>query len=454
MTFNRCRWCNVLAVLCVLASTCVSAATNLTRFPEKPADVDQARWTALQYAVTAALPTPANTELTDSDGVPEDHFGLSIALSGTTALIGAIGSNDGKGAVYAFTFNGSTWVQQQELTASDGAVTDDFGWSVALSGTTALVGAPHFDGDSAPGAAYVFTFNGSLWVQQQKLTPSDAATDAYFGLAVALSGTTALVGEPYHTAGLNSLQGAAYVFTLNGDTWVQQKELTASDGAAYDAFGQSVALSGNTALIGAYGHTVGSNNAQGAAYVFTRNGTTWSQQPELTTSDGATEDLFGWSVALSDTTALIGAYGKTFGSNGAQGAAYVFTLNGSTWDQQQELTASDGAADDYFGYSVALSGTTALIGATSFMFDFESRQGAAYVFTFSGSTWGHQQKLTASDGAAGDDFGAAVALSGTTALVGAPYKTIGSNTDQGAVYVCYLVLDRIFYNGFDVGTCV
>src|ERR1700685_2556808 len=149
MTFNRRRWCNVLAVLFVLASTCVSAATRLSRFPEKPANVDPARWTALQHAVAATLAAPASTELTASDGAAGDLFGVSIALSGTTALVGAIGANSEKGAVYVFTFNGSNWVQQQELTASDGAVADDFGWSVALSGTTILVGAPRVDGESS-----------------------------------------------------------------------------------------------------------------------------------------------------------------------------------------------------------------------------------------------------------------------------------------------------------------
>jgi FG-GAP repeat len=430
----------------------VSASTILPDFPDKPAEADQVRWSALKAAVAATIPQAAT--LTASEGAGDDAFGYSVALSGTTALVGAagktIGSNSYQGEAYVFTFNGSTWVQQQELTASDGADHDGFGRQVALSGTTALVGAPGkaIGSNNAQGAAYVFTFNGSTWVQQQELTASDGAAGDNFGYSVALSGTTALVGAYRKTIGSNSFQGAAYVFSFNGSMWAQHQELTASDGIEFDQFGWSVALSGTTALVGAESKTIGSNSAQGAAYVFTFNGSTWAQQPELTASDGAAGDYFGYSVALSGTTALVGAYLKTIGSNGTQGAAYVFTFNGSTWVQQQELTASDGARGTNFGNQVALSGTTALVGAPGNTIGSNEAQGAAYVFTFNGSTWVQQQELTASDGAPFDYFGTSVALSGTTALVGAYAKTIGSNPGQGAVYVFYPT-DTIFRDGFE-----
>ena len=459
MTFGRSGWCHGLAILFVLASTYLSAATRLPSFPAKPADIDQARWTALQNAVATALPTAASAELTAGDGAASDNFGYSVALSGTTALVGAlyhrVGSNSNQGAAYVFTFNGSTWIQQQELTASDGAADDYFGISVALSGTTALVGAPdHMVGSNKyQGTAYVFTFNGSTWVQQQELTTSDGAGSDNFGGSVALSGTSALVGAHAKTIGPNAEQGAAFVFTFNGSTWIQQQELTASDGAADDYFGLSVALSGTSAVVGAPDHMVGLNSAEGAAYIFMYNGSTWTQQPELTAGDGAASDYFGFSVALSGTTALVGAHFKTIGANSEQGAAYVFTLSGSAWVQQQELTASDGAAYDEFGYSVALSGTTALVGAPDHMVGSNALQGAAYVFQESGSTW-IQQELTASDGAAFDTLGFSVSLSGTKALVGAYEETIGSNEFQGAAYVFTPVSDTIFCDGFDgTGIC-
>ena len=385
------------------------------------------------------------------------EFGISVALSGTTALVGAyyktIGANGFQGAAYVFKFNGSTWVQQQELTASDGAVDDYFGNSVALSGTTALIGAygKTIGGKSKRGAAYVFQDNGVTWSQQQELTANDGATGDYFGQAVALSGTTALVGAPYRTVGLNTHQGAGYVFTSNGSTWTQQQELTASDGAANNIFGAAVALSGTTALVGAPDR----NGAHGAAYVFQNSGGNWSQQQELTASNGVGGDYFAAAIALSGSTALFGAAGKAIGFNSGQGAAYVFQNSGGTWSQQQELTANDGVQSDSFGASVALSGTTALVGAYyKTIVDTIPQQGAAYVFTSNGSTWVQQQELTASDGAVGDYFGWSVALTGTTGLVGAPFHTFGSNTYQGAAYVFDPVSDTILCDGFDgMGLC-
>jgi hypothetical protein len=441
----------------------LSVAAKLPNFPAKPADLDQARWTALQSVVAQALPT-TSTELTASDGTPGNDFGWSIALSGTTAFIGAysktIGSNNYQGAVYVFTFNGSSWVQQQELTASDGAANDGFGYSVALSGTTALVGAYQktIGSNFAQGAVYVFTFNGSSWVQQQELTASNGAAYSALGISVALSGNIALVGADDASTDTfisSTHPGAAYVFTFNGTTWIQQQELNASDGAVGDWFGISVALSGTTALVGAVNRNIGSNTAQGAAYVFTFNGSSWIQQQELTSSDGAADDFFGYSVALSGLTALIGAEGKTIGSNFAQGAAYVFTFNGSSWVQQQELTASNGAGFDQFGYSVALSDTTALVGAYAKTIGSNTWQGAAYVFFSNDATWVQQEELTASDGAHADYFGTSVALSGSTAMIGASGPFIGaSSTYAGAVYVFSPVGDAIFCDGFDgTGLC-
>jgi hypothetical protein len=213
--------------------------------------------------------------------------------------------------------------------------------------------------------------------------------------------------------------------------------LTAPDGARGDVFGYSVAMSGNTALVGA----IGKYSSRGAAYVFTCSGTpcTWTQQQELTASDNASADVFGTRVAVSGATAVIGAPGKTIGDNSLQGAAYVFTCSGTpcTWTEQQELTASDGASRDQFGTRVAVSGNTGIVANNS-------SRGAAYVFTCSGTpcTWKvkrgqpfgtrkQKQELTASDGARGDEFGYSVAVSGHTAIISAAYK----NSYQGAAYV-------------------
>ncbi|MFZ0927112.1 MAG: FG-GAP repeat protein [Syntrophobacteraceae bacterium] len=314
------------------------------------------------------------------------------------------------------------FIQQQKLTALDGA---GVGYSVSLSadGSTALIGAweAAVGGNQQQGAVYVFTNSGGTWSQHQKLVASDGAADYFFGWSVSLSsdGSTALIGAQNATQ-----QGTAYVFVNSGGTWSQQQKLTASDGEAYDGFGGSVSLSadGSAALIGASGAAVGGNGELGAAYVFVNSGGTWSQQQELTASDGPAGGSFGSSVTLGadGSTALIGAYDARVGGNGGQGAVYVFTNSGGTFSQQQKLVASDGEAYDGFCGSVSLSadGSAALIGAEN---GGNVGQGAAYVFTNSGGIFSQQQKLVASDGAAGDYLGQSVTLSsdGSTALIGA-----------------------------------
>ena len=207
---------------------------------------------------------------------------------------------------------------------------------------------------------------GSIF-QQATLTAADAAAGDMFGYSVAVSGSTAVVGAPFSNSGT----GAAYVFRRSGASWAQQAELTATGAATDDEFGTSVALSGSTAVVGApFG-----NSGTGAAYVFRRSGAGWAQQAELTAADGAGGDFFGYSVALSRSTVLVGAFGK----NTATGAAYVFRRSGARWAQQAELTAADGTARENFGYSVALSRSTAVAGAPPSE-ESDTHTGAAYVF--------------------------------------------------------------------------
>jgi len=327
--------------------------------------------------------------------------------------------------------------EQAQLTASDGAASDYFGYSVAVSGDTALIGSYLDDvgANGDQGSAYVFTRSGTTWTEQQKLTASDGALGDDFGYSVAVSGDTAVVTAVFHNAGGNSDQGSAYVFTRSGTTWTEQSKLTASDGAANDQFGRSVALSGDTAVVGAHADNVGANSDQGSAYVFTRSGTTWTEQAKLTASDGAASDYFGMSVALSGDTVVVGAWLDNVGANADQGSAYVFTRSGTTWTEQAKLTASDGAASDYFGVSVSVNLDTVAIGAPFDNVGANADQGSAYVFTRSGTTWTEQAKLTASDGGAGDSFGVSFSMSGNTAVVGAYSDNVGSNADQGSAYI-------------------
>jgi uncharacterized protein (TIGR03437 family) len=380
-------------------------------------------------------------KLTANDGGRSDYLGQSVALDGDTLVVGAdgddVGANGNQGSAYVFTRNGApqpVWSLQQKLTADDGAAGDYFGTSVALRGDTLVVGAYGADvgGNANQGAAYVFTRDGTVWTQRQKLKAAviDGLPYDTFGISVAFDGRTMAVGA----SGVNEYRGAVYVFTNNGAVWVQQAKLTANDGSGRDELGLSVALSGDTLVAGAPFRAVGMNDAQGSAYVFTRSGATWAQQTRLTASDGAADDRFGGAVAVSGDTLAVGAPLDTVGQNDNQGSAYVFARSGTAWIQAQKLTAADGAANDFFGYSVALGGDLLVVGAPYDTVGASAGRGSASVFTYLGY-WYPQQKLTASDGAAGDKFGWSVALGGDTLAVGAGGDTVGANDSQGSAYV-------------------
>ena len=353
------------------------------------------------------------------------------------------------------------WVEQQELVPAGLTSDSEFGISVSLSsdGNTAVVGA-NYQGtgvDIQKGAVYIFTRSGSTWTEQQKLTASDAGTSDFFGSSVKLSadGNTIVVGAIGEDTSPNSNQGAAYVFIKVGSTWTEQAKLLASDPASNDEFGYSVAISsnGNTVIVGAWLEDTSPNTNSGAAYVFTRSGTTWTEQAKLLVSDA---EAFGWSVSLSadGNTALIGTPFEDTSPTTAQGAAYVFTRSGSTWTEQAKLLASDLATGDNFGYSVSLSadGNTALIGASGEDTSPKTNQGAVYIFTRSAGTWTQQQKLFASDAESDDSFGRAVEISanGLTLIIGAIGEDTPPLSNQGAIYVFDTVLN--WSSGTSIGT--
>ena len=390
-------------------------------------DSESAQWNPLVWL---------EQKVTASDGMANGYFGSAAALNGSTALIGADGDNSFQGAAYLFTNSNGSWSEGQKLTASDGLPGDEFGYRVALADDALLVGAftATVGGVVSQGAAYVFTQSNGTWSESQKLTASDGGLFDNFGAAVALDGSTLVVGANGATVGGNAAQGAVYVFTESNGTWTQTQKLTADDGAAYDNFGLSVALKGSTILVGSPRAAIGGNAGQGALYVFTESNGTWSQTQKLTASDGATNDSFGESVALDGSTALIGAYNATINGHQWQGAAYFFTESNGSWSEGQKLTASDGTAGANFGNAVALEGSTALIGADASTVGGNTYQGKAYLFTESGGNWSQSDTFIASDGAVDDYFGAALAWDGTTALISTPHPTIGGNAWQGAAY--------------------
>lgn len=235
---------------------------------------------------------------------------------------------------------------------------------MGLSGDTVVVGAifDDVDGIVDAGSAYVFVRSGTSWIQQARLVASDRTNFDGFGNSVSISGGTVCVGAGGADIGGDAEQGAAYVFVRSGSSWSQQSKLVADDGAAGDNF-YVARVSGDTALVGALRADVGGNPNQGAAYVFVRSGTSWGQQAKLFADDGAMDDLFGQNVAVSADTAVIGSHGVDIGSNDLQGSAYVFVRSGASWTQQVKLLADDGAANDIFGYSVSVDGDTLAVGA-------------------------------------------------------------------------------------------
>jgi FG-GAP repeat protein len=367
----------------------------------------------------SAQPINEDIKIVASDAAAFDEFSVSVAISGTTAIVGAPFDDDGGAdSGSAYLFDTTNWLQVAKLTASDTALFDNFGFSVAISGTTAIVGAwANNDGGADSGSAYLFETTTGL--QVAKLTASDAAANDFFGRSVAISGTTAIVGAwGNNDAGTGS--GSAYLFdTTDGH---QIAKLTASDAASLDIFGHSVAISGTTAIVGAWGNNDAGTDS-GSAYLFDTS--TGLQIAKLTASDAAAGDQFGSSVAISSTTAIVGAKGD----NSISGSAYLFDT--TTGFQIAKLTASDAAAGDEFGVSVAISGTTAIVGAWG-NDDAGNNSGSAYLFD---TTDGHQiAKLAASDAAAYDTFGGSVAISSTTAIIGAQAGD-DAGTNSGSAYL-------------------
>src|SRR6266540_3231667 len=289
---------------------------------------------------------------------------------------------DDREAVWPVTID-PTFTQHQKLEASDPAAFDGFGFSVAISGETVVVGALFDDGAAGlqQGSAYVFARSGGVWTQQQKLLASDAAAGDAVGMSVAISGETVVVGAQFDDDVAGDNQGSAYVFARSDGVWSQQQKLLASDARCCgEAFGASVAISGETVVVGAIGDDGAAGRDQGSAYVFARSGGVWTQQQKLEASDAAANDLFGLSVAISGETVVVGAPFDAGAAGNSQGSAYVFARSGGVWSQQQKLEASDAALGDQFGFSVAVSGGTVVVGAHDDSGAAGRLQGSAYVF--------------------------------------------------------------------------
>jgi hypothetical protein len=412
----------------LLAGTAVLALPSVDAAAAPQATATSGSMTLAQ--APAALQAAARASLAPRSAAkpaPGDRQGASVAISGATAVVGASGVNGGRGAVYVFTRSGTTWHQQATLNDRRQRANDNFGSAVAVSstasGTFALIGA---EGQGKPERAFVYARSGTKWHLQATLAgPSGSSPyigSFEFGYSVAISSTTAVVATVQNQ--LNGL-GGLYVFGRSGTAWHRQAILLDPDEIGEDNFGASVAVSGATIVAGA--------PDAGCAFVFTRSGQTWATQATLTQPGeaatcptAATGAGFGSTVTVSGSTAVIGADGAPHFTG--RGVAYVFTRSGATWTRRATLRDPHGANGDEFGFAVAMSGVRVVVGAP---FKAASRHcGTAYEFTRSSTGWHERSEVINPDCVKGDDFGWATAISGKTAMIGAP----GVHKNAGTVY--------------------
>ncbi|MCP4361989.1 MAG: PKD domain-containing protein, partial [Chloroflexi bacterium] len=379
------------------------------------------------YAVVAAGDKVPSSKLTAHDKAFNDYFGHSVAIDGQQAIVGAYRDDErgytDSGSAYIFSRNDSGWFEEDKLVANDEVAFDYFGYSVAISGDWAIVGAYQDDDKgTSSGSVYLFERGQDGWQQKTKLTAGDGTSYDYFGYSVALSGDRAIVGAYGHNT------GAAYIFVHDQTGWHEKAKLVPDDGA-YNNFGYSVAIDGDQAIIGAYTEDDRGYDA-GAAYIFSRDESGWQQEIKLTADDGVTSDYFGYSVAMSGDGVIVGAYQDDQGADEDTGSAYIFSRDETGWQQEAKLVANDSTAYGYFGYSVAMSGDRAIVGA--YENDGEDEDsGAAYIYTRDLNGWGQPVKLAAGDGASNDNFGYSVAASGYATIIGARWDDVNT----GAAYV-------------------
>ncbi len=376
------------------------------------------------------------TVLTPSNAEPADEYGYSVAYGAGYAIVGTQNKSAGgvqRGAVYIYRKDHDEWEEQAILTAPDGMDYDRFGHAVAIDGDYIIVGAHSHDANGLnSGAAYIFRREGEEWQLGAKITPDDAAQGQTFGIAVDIHGDYAIIGANHSFVNGNINVGAAYIFHRTNDTWTQEAKLTPEDGYQNDFFGQSVAIYGDKVVVSShFNNSCGDNT--GAAYFFTRNGDTWTESIKVAACDAEDYDSFGSSVDIYENQAIIGSFGDD--DNGsASGSAYIFTYKDEMWMQTAKLTASDGAADDKFGYSVSIDKDIAVVGAS------ERENGAIYVFQKEDNTWGENQVITSPELSDDAELGMSVSLYDNMVLTGAPLADNIAD-DSGAALVFVLDVD-------------
>ena len=377
-------------------------------------------------------------KLLPNDAMEGDGFGYGVSLNGNTVVVGSISHSAGgalSGAAYIYTKQGGKWLKLAKLIDTVSSSENEFGYSVAITDKTAVVGSRQDDRRGInTGSVYVYASltddkGQTRWDKQSVLTADDAAIGAQFGHSVSVDKDTIIVGaHGMDDAGIDS--GAAYLFVKTSDVWNQQAKISGTGIATGDLFGCSVAINGDLAIVGAHG----ANQEAGAAFIFVRDNATWRQQAKLEANDSTPGDAFGYSVAVHQQTVIVGAPKNDVVGTDA-GAAYVFVQQGEKWIQQAKLIAADAAIGDQFGIAVTTEKDTAIIGAwlddvTVPDTGSAPDAGSAYAFIYQRGNWSQQTKFIADEPGVGDHFGLAVALNDLAVVVGAPDRDTDNSTPE------------------------
>ena len=383
--------------------------------------------------------------LAGSDTDTGDYFGYSVDISKQRAVIGAYlddenGSNSG--AVYVFHVVDGNWIQEAKLLASDGKANDWFGWSAAISGNTIIAGANRDNnaGDWT-GSAYVFKYDGESWFEQQKLLADGTGyywEEFGFDTAISADSNTIIIGAcKANDNGFKS--GAAYIFRYNGTNWFQEAKFLASDSVELATYGNSVTISddGNMVLVGAPGNDSQGRTA-GSVYVYVYEDDKWIEKQKLIAHDATHGDHFGQNLKVSGNIAVIGAYGDDNSEPDNvycnSGSVYIFNFDGVQWIEQAKLQLPEGACLSQFGWDVDIFGDELIVGAPDGHWDTTNGSGNAYLYAFNGLRWIQKAKLTLHDVKYGDHFGWSVAVSDEYALIGSELSD-KNGSDSGAAYI-------------------
>lgn len=432
------------------------STTYYGRCRHRAANNEVSAWSDVVSVTTKAkyVPTAEEAKIIASDKVASDAFGASVAVDSTATriIVGAnladVSGTTDAGAVYVFIRSGVTWTLEQKISASDKAASDSFGKSVAIDADATRLAIGSYQADVSAvtdvGAVYIYLRTGTTWAFEQKIVAADRVTGDYFGwsLAMATDGSRLVSGAIRNDVSSVPDSGAAYVFSRSGTVWTQEQKIVPSDPGNTDFFGNRVTCDASCTRIavGVRLAETGFTNS-GAAYVFLRTGTTWAQEQKIIPFDAATELNFGMTVALdaTGTRMVVGAPATGAGTSSTISAVYIYLRSGTVWALEQKIAPSDKGAGDQVGYWVAINATGSHVVVGSHQNDpaSVSNAGAAYLFSRNGTTWNQENKYTASDKAANDGFGITVAIAADNSrvVICASDADPGGTVDAGAVYV-------------------